>query len=338
LIAEENIYNILVRVDANDVIGMAHVIRTAQLINQFNFKFHIFLLSNDEIVKKYIHCREFIKLKDNEMSSLSTVLSQVKPDLVIIDYPLMNKSLWEAYRNKSNVIAVDDYGGEVIADVIINGTVLNEYHLYPKIKESTKVFAGISYALIRTQFLSRTWKYNPDGHVTIVIGSGENAIKWVLFLCENIRNILNSIKINIVVNSNFSEINKLKENCNINKIDVYQDLNADELSKQFVNSQYVIITGGTLLYEAVAVGVPAIVYPQFKNLIKEVDWFEKKDAIINLEYSGAFDSIKLEKIIKKITNNKKYLSNMSNKQKILFPKTQFPMVLKEIKKLLNISK
>ena len=64
---------------------------------------------------------------------------------------------------------------------------------------------------------------------------------------------------------------------------------SDYLASLLSECSISLITGGMILYEALAVGVPTIVFPQEQNLIEEANWFERQDCVVNLGYNGGMD-------------------------------------------------
>jgi len=56
------------------------------------------------------------------------------------------------------VIALDDEGGELMADLVINGTVPDNYHFYPALRPGGKALTGPFYTLLHAAFGATPWR------------------------------------------------------------------------------------------------------------------------------------------------------------------------------------
>jgi spore coat polysaccharide biosynthesis predicted glycosyltransferase SpsG len=68
---------------------------------------------------------------------------------------------------------------------------------------------------------------------------------------------------------------------------MHQGLDAVCLADLMANSAAGLMTGGMIVFEALAVGLPAVVFPNVENLIPEVNWFATHGFVRDLGYDGA---------------------------------------------------
>jgi len=76
-----------------------------------------------------------------------------------------------------------------------------------------------------------------------------------------------------------------------------------------------LITGGMIVYEALAVGVPAVVFPQIQNLIPEAKWFAQRGCIVDLGYENGMDINLVSKSVDKLLESSSDRVAMSNLQR-----------------------
>ena len=87
----------------------------------------------------------------------------------------------------------------------------------------------------------------------------------------------------------FSAFSELETLCNDSGIQLFQALGPEDLAHFLAGSQVALITGGMVMPETLAVGTPAVVFPQVENLIPETRWFSDRNAIIDLGFDGGFE-------------------------------------------------
>lgn len=90
----------------------------------------------------------------------------------------------------------------------------------------------------------------------------------------------------MLVGGFFSAFSELESLCNYAGIQLLQALGPEDLAQFLAGSQVALITGGMVMPETLAVGTPAVVFPQVENLIPETRWFAKKGAITDLGFEG----------------------------------------------------
>jgi spore coat polysaccharide biosynthesis predicted glycosyltransferase SpsG len=90
----------------------------------------------------------------------------------------------------------------------------------------------------------------------------------------------------MVVGAAFPDRTALALACAQHGVALESDIAAERLAQLLSQSALALITGGMIVYEAVAAGVPAVVYPQMENLVAEANWFAARGAVVNLGAGG----------------------------------------------------
>lgn len=291
---------ILVRLDADNRIGMGHAIRVAGLLELLQTPYELTVIGHGEPLETMFPSANLISTGQESLKRFCYAIHEVNPDLVLVDYPWSDSILWETARVSPElpIVAIDDEGGEIAADLIVNGTVLDEYHQYSGQFEGTKVMAGGEYALIRPIFGQTPWTHSSLSSVAIVIGSGKRAHEWAFYLSSGAVNMTDWGVVHMIVGNTFSEIEKLSNKCSEVGIRLCRGYSGQEMAKVLSRVSTALITGGMVVYEAIAVGVPAVVYPQIRNLIPETQWFAARNCVIDLGYDNGMDPAKVESAVR----------------------------------------
>ena len=324
--------DLLVRVDADETVGLAHVVRTRKLIDTLHADINLTIFGKDHsLLKGYFPEAGFF-------GDQNTCYQNQNFDAVLCDCTIKGDIFWRQMieRDKLSLIVIDDYGGSVPADLIINGTVIEAYHQYSGLAECGKVLCGPEYALVDLCFRATKWNQSSTSNtLTIVIGSGERAKQWAYKLVQGPMCWELFDTINMIVGNAFPEIEVLKNVARSKKVVFQQGITARELAAQLSNSSVALITGGMILYEAMAVGVPTIVFPQETNLLKEAQWFEDAECVINLGYTGGMDIDVINSALCTLVSNKPLAKRLSNRGRLIIDGQGLKRVASAIDEILN---
>ena len=109
--------------------------------------------------------------------------------MVIVDLPRPDAALWRVARAHAPlVVAIDDEGGAIEADMVVNGAGPQTSHHYPSLPPGAVALTGPDYALLRPPFAETRWR-DPDApSVIIVVGSGARACDWAFALVSDALN------------------------------------------------------------------------------------------------------------------------------------------------------
>ena len=139
--------------------------------------------------------------------------------------------------------------------------------------------------MVRPAFRGVRWHQPEMRNVVIVAGSGRVAHDWAFLVVGNTVDRTNWGAVSLVVGATFEVRDLLARQCAASGVRLHIGLSATDLAAQFAHAGVALITGGMVVYEAVTVGVPALVFPQLANLVDEAAWFAERGCIHNLTFA-----------------------------------------------------
>ncbi len=305
-----------VRLDATASTGMAHLVRTEALLNSLGFPYELLVIGSGAALSVLPRIRGNIANPDTiNQGRWEEELERRAVDLLIIDLPDPGLVDWvrlrRAYRGR--IVLIDDFGGDWVADLIVNGTVLKEFHHYPRAGSLTRLLLGPKYALLRPSFSCEQWQEPPHPALTVIIGGGSEACAWAMFLAEN--GPFSGLPVGFVVGSSFAENEKLSALCMAQGYGFDAGLAGGALARRLVSSTLVLATGGMIVYECLALGSPIVFFPQIANLYPEAAWFHRHGLGISLGEYGGFDLAQIENTIAALAASTEMRLDMSLRQR-----------------------
>lgn len=285
--------HILVRLDANHRIGLAHAIRVSAILDLLKAQHRVTVAGAGELIADFFSRQQLLPASVEDHNAFFLLIDEFRPDLIVVDHPRLGHSFWHGLGVSAGnipVVAIDDEGGEVDADLVINGTVLDQYHHYPLLRPQAGLLLGREYALIRPVFGATPWRNPRESSVVIVVGSADRARDWALQLMSGKVDLSNWGKVRMIVGRAFPDMARLQHDCDALGVSLESGLSGERMAEALSQASVALITGGMIVYEALAVGVPAIVFPQIENLIPEAKWFAQRGCIVDLGYEGGMDS------------------------------------------------
>lgn len=307
--------NIVVRVDANQEIGTGHAVRTASILEYISEKDKVVVVGNGRALPAFFPTAEIVQSEIGDEEPFKGVVKKTAPELIIVDHSSPTQDLWKAARESKGgkVVAIDDPGGQIDADLIVNGTILEQYHQYSGQAENCTVLAGGDYAILRPEFAEIRWQRPQEKSLTIIVGSGSRAVEWLFLLLSDSVNRASWGDITAVVGKAFVEMERLQRICESIDVDFVSGCSGKEIAHLMAKSSAVLITGGMVVYEAMAIGVPAAVFPQVG--MQEAEWLSNKGCIINLGYDDGLNPKNIETAVNKLIADDIYSSEMSVRQR-----------------------
>ncbi len=176
---------ILLRLDANHQIGLGHAVRTSEILGLLPSCYDLVVAGDGPQLRKFFPQAKIIPVGEEDVAQVRDIASRFGAELFLCDHPRAPTVLWDAVRYRPDLpcVAIDDKGGRIKADLIINGTVLAKLQRYKGVPDGGQVLTGPAYTLIRPAFAENPWRPSTDRRaVTIVVGSGHRAAEWALFL------------------------------------------------------------------------------------------------------------------------------------------------------------
>lgn len=273
---------VLLRFDATKEIGMGHAIRIQSLIEALKNKIdmNLIICGKGEGIKAVFKDIDIYPLKD---------IDNIDYDVAIQDIFFSEISLKNDFKP---LIVIDDFGGSFKANLILNGSVLAHKNMYKNCLDKTEFLCGGQFSLLRKAFLKSNQPIKKIYDLTIVAGSGIKASEWVTETLQQLKNFKIYSKIALIVGAQFvfpPNFEKLLIN-----VDFYQSLEAKTLAHKLQQSRFALVTGGMIMYEAIALGVPIFVYPNVDNQLHEIDFFVKNNVTENLKNINSLEKYLLK--------------------------------------------
>lgn len=320
---------ILFRTDANEYIGMGHVMRCITIAKAMRDMECLFVVSD-------IRTYEFIDRNNFKAVCLDTDykcynLSEADKLIDIGKKYEISKVLVDSYYvNKDYLFRVKDYFKVICfncrdiflpADIIINYNIDCDKDLYKKLyaKEKTDLLLGSEYVPLRDEFAEKTEYVVRDKVKQILIMTGGTDLynfmgKFAKLICND--SAYKDTKFIFISGKYNNHVEKLKEYVNTKQnITVLE--NVKNISSLMYNSDLVISAGGTTTYELCAIGVPTIIFSMADNQISEAEYLGKNDIV---KYVGKYDNEQFDELLFSNTINlmiNDYIKrkNMSNRMK-----------------------
>lgn len=298
---------IFIRTDANEHIGMGHLMRCITIAKQIVNHKCIFLVSDLEahgIVKS--NGFESIYLNTNYkdfscMEALKIVNIGKKQHIraILVDSYYVNEEYLVELKKWFLIACFNARKIFLPADVIINYNVNCNIKLYQKLYHGSnaKLLLGSEYVPLRDEFKSlKPYKVKDNmTKITIMTGGTDSHNfmgKFAKLICDNpLYYNLQFVFISGKYNT-FSEqlVEYAQKKKNVSVIE-----NANNIAELMYESDLVVSAGGTTIYELCAVGVPAIIFSMAYNQKGETEYLGKRGAI---KYIGECTGKGFEEMLK----------------------------------------
>lgn len=304
---------IIFRTDANEYIGLGHVMRCITIAKAMKDMECIFAVSD-------IRTYEFINSNNLNAICLDTNykcynLSEAERLVNIGNiYDVSNVLVDSYYVNNEYLFKLKDYFKVICfncrdiflpADVIINYNIDCDKNLYKKLyaKEKTELLLGSEYVPLRDEFVKRKEYVVREKVKQILIITGGTDLynfmgKFAKFVCND--NTYKDIKFIFISGKYNNHVEQLKEYANIKQNIIVLE-NVKNISLYMYNSDLVISAGGTTIYELCAIGVPTIIFSMTNNQISEAEYLGRNNIV---KYLGKYDVINFDmKLLSKTINS-----------------------------------
>jgi spore coat polysaccharide biosynthesis predicted glycosyltransferase SpsG len=276
---------VLLRVDADPAIGFGHAVRCSALLAALRSDLDVVVAG--DAVAALAAVFPAARVRSVEKDGLEVILRSERADVVVVDLPRHAPDLWNELRRLARlVVAVDDEGGAIDADIVVNGAAPESCHRYPALRGGAVALTGPAYALLRPEFRSARWRDPESASVAIVVGSGARARDWALALAGDALDRSAWGEVAMAVGRAFPDLDELRNACRRAGIRLVSGLDARAMAEHLAAAQVALITGGMIMSETLAVGAPAVVFPQVDNMVPEARWFAERGAIRDLGCNG----------------------------------------------------
>ncbi len=337
----------IIRVDSSSEIGAGHLARCLALANYLlklkakvvficrnhhgsshalvlKQKFRLHLLNGKEDQTTSSKPKDWLGFSQLQDASESSVFIDMYPGShVIVDHYGLDCQ-WESNINCESMTVIDDLANRhhkcsLLIDQSLKNTKLN----YENLVDGNFDFIGGDLVILREEFSNeRTWKPHGSGKVLICMG-GADPKSYTKKILENI--ILNHkrctnprdvIEINVIVGSAYIDYDDLKSLADTDKLKVSILFNPKNISQLMLQSDLCILSCGTMILEACALGVPSIGVAVADNQKNTAEFLAKSGAIELYDFSNEKDR-GIYEVILDFINNPERLSLCSKKLKTM---------------------
>ena len=250
-----------------------------------------------------------------ESKFLDETMNSKNYQALIIDMREYGQSISKNLSNKRyKTILVDDaWCNKAYANLVINGTIVKNYHNYEKINKNSKLLLGPKYWIMKNGF--RKYKKNISEiqnkkkyHIIISVG-GSDPNNVSLFVVKALVDFHN-ITITIIVGPFFLNITKLKK-LSKKKKNLNLLVFPTKIEKEFKKADVVISGSGSTLFELAYQKIPTISIAMDPHQIPYGNAFAKRGSTIHLGLWKNVKEIMIKESLINILNNKSKRRKMS---------------------------
>lgn len=250
---------IIIRADGGAGIGMGHLMRTSVLADELKsfaaVQYACIDIKEHRVGIDFLQNKGYEVIRLNENSPLEDLLKTNADCLITDSYKVDTEYFKKMSRYFPITGYIDDLNMHVFSvDFLINQ---NPYgpDLEYRVKEGTKLFLGLEYALLRKEFHDIPQKnIKKEVQDIMITMGGADPQDYSTKLALKIKQVFPDITLHIIVGSSFENINVLKKIADKN-IKLYFNAMMSEVMQQ---CDIAISACGSTLYELSACGVPTI--------------------------------------------------------------------------------
>ena len=281
---------ILIRADANEVVGTGHVMRClsiarAILNNGVKVKFVTADHRADSFIIRAgidVICLEskFDEM-DDELSRLMEIIDEERPEMLLVDSYYVTEVYFEALSATVKTAYMDDLNLSTWdVDYLINYNIFAAIYDYSGYQnKKTHLILGPQYVPLREDFANIPHREINDRVTSVLISAGGSDPEQVLE--RIIRDICfkwPEITFHCVVGALNPRIEKIKK---LTSDHIVLHINEQNMAELMIKCDIAISAAGTTLYELCAVGLPTITYSLADNQIIATEQFETQGIMLN---------------------------------------------------------
>lgn len=314
---------ILIRADANEVIGTGHVMRCLSIAHAFADRGEeIKFVTADHKGDSLIHSRGFdtlcLESDYNNMDSedIVSVVGEYKPELLIIDSYYVSKGYFDRVQRLCRIAYIDDineavWDADFLIDYNIFGNVI-DYSGY--VNTRTSLMLGPKFAPLRSEFKNVPKHIIKPVTDVMISAGGSDPEKITERIMERICPLWKDICFHFVVGALNPRLDNIKSLLESNMV---LHINEQKMSELMQNCDMAISAAGSTLYELCACGTPTITYTLADNQLLAAEEFERQELMIN-----AGDCRNNAAFIENLNKKLDYYAGNIEKRKIVSEKMQ----------------
>lgn len=287
-------YNkIFFRADADAKIGFGHFIRTLALANMLRDDFECVFFTSSPTNYQIDEVKKICKLielpeGDSKFDEFLTYLTGT--EIVFLDNYFFSSEYEKKIKNIGcRLIVLSTPTNHHFADVVLN-YLETDYSKY-SVEPYTKIYAGKEWTILRQPFLLPfdDTKRKKDSVVISFGGTDQYC------LTEKVIDNIKCKHISVICTSriNASRIQFFKEH----GIDVYVDVSAETVAKEFETHEFAILSSSTICIEALSRGCKVLAGYYIDNQVNYYKYISDEKAVYplgNLLLKDAFDNLNVK--------------------------------------------
>ena len=334
---------ILIRADANEIIGTGHVMRCLSIARALADQGEDILFatadhSGDELIQnngyKTICLDSPWNEMDKEISTILEVIKMQKIKLMIVDSYYVTRQYFQTLSSSTRLAYIDDMNKTAYAiDYLINYNIYAAHYNYSCYEGTeTKLLLHPSFAPLREEF--RRMSAHPiRTHVHDVLVSAGGADpehiseKILSCICPELGNIKFHVLVGLL-NPRIREIRTLAEKSK----NVILHVNEQHMSELMTICDIAIAAAGTTLYELCATGLPTITYTLADNQIVATEQFEAQGIMLSAGDCRCDESFidRVKVYLKEMCNDIELRRELSSKMQTLVDGNGAERIAKEL--------
>jgi spore coat polysaccharide biosynthesis predicted glycosyltransferase SpsG len=274
---------VLFRVEAEESLGLGHLSRCRSLARAVleQLDCHIcFAISRKDIGKQFLGEGLNKEIMEPDRIPVDSFF-----DVVIVDVPGIPLDEQKKLAAISSLLVGidDDSPGPFYLDVLVRPNLLG----LPKpdmTEKMTHYWQGKEYLILAPEFQKRVSKgaeARDNNKTGLICLGGSDPAGLTLRLVPFLKEFTEKISFTIILGTAFPNPQSV-EDMVADESEISVIVNCRDMAAAFSRADFCIISGGTLLYEALSFGLPALVWCQNDEQYKETELLAKAGAAVNL--------------------------------------------------------
>lgn len=227
-----------------------------------------FVTSSDDYIREIIWQKGFGSVYCNNQSEVFDRIVREKPDVLVIDFLGIPYSLVKKVKDAGVKVVIigNDSDANREADLVVNAIIGTNFENSVRVdKYGTKYLEGPKYLVLRDEFTSRRNQYSYKGElntITLLFGGTDQAN----LSCRILRTLVSSGKtylVTLILGAGYKYMDDLEcilsENKNL-KVRILN--NISNVAETLLDSDFMLTSAGTALFEAFCLGIPSIAFFQ----------------------------------------------------------------------------
>ena len=279
---------ILIRADANEQIGVGHVMRCLSVADAFRADGQdVLFVTADHKADPLIRGKGFEAVcLDSEWKLIGTenpgvLIDKYRPGVLIVDSYYVTESFFDGVSDDVHTVYIDDLNEKLFkVDLLINYNIFSSEMDYSRYtQQGTRLLLGPGYAPLRKEFRNMEPHAVRDvAHDVLISAGGSDPLGITEMLTAKICPVWPDIRFHLVIGALNPRLDAIRKMAGANAVLHIHEQDMAGLMKQ---CDLAISAAGSTLYELCAVGVPTITYTLADNQLPAAEQFQRQGIMLN---------------------------------------------------------